>query len=100
MERIIPNVRQVLWYVLAGTRGGPTRISILKLLKDRPYNSNQLSTTLKLDYKTIQHHLKVLEENRLIITEERKYGKMFFLSPMLEQSIEMFEEIAEKLKVV
>lgn len=97
--RIVPNIKNVLWYVLAGTRGGPTRIKILKLLKERPYNSNQLSTVLEMDYKTVQHHLKVLEENRLITTGERTYGKMYFLSQIFEQSIEIFEEIVNKIKV-
>ncbi len=96
----MPNLKRVLWYVLAGTKGGITRIKILNLLKDRPYNSNQLSAAMGMDYKTIQHHLRVLEENRLIMTEERKYGKMFFLSPLFEQSIDIFEEIVQKMKVV
>jgi DNA-binding transcriptional ArsR family regulator len=96
---IVPNLKNVLWYVLAGTKGGPTRIKILKLLKERPYNSNQLSTVLKMDYKTVQHHLKVLEENRMITTGEEKYGKMYFLSQIFEQSSEVFEEISNKIKV-
>ena len=80
---VIPNIKNVLWYVLAGTRGGPTRIRILKLLKERPYNSNQISTVLKMDYKTVQHHLRVLEENRLITTGDMKYGKMYFVKGLL-----------------
>ena len=98
-ERIISNIKHVLWYVLAGTKGGPTRIGILKLLKERPYNSNQLSAVMGMDYKTIQHHLRVLEENRLITTEDRKYGKMYFVTQLFEQSKDVFEEIMNKVQV-
>jgi len=97
---IVPNIKNVLWYVLAGTKGGPTRIKILKLLKERPYNSNQLSAVMKMDYKTVQHHLRVLEENRLITNGDEKYGKMYFTTQIFEQSNEIFQEIADKLQVV
>lgn len=98
MNGYIANLSRVLWYVLAGTRGGITRIKILKLLKRRPYNINQLSEELKMDYKTVQHHIKILEDNRIIVSEEKKYGTMYFPSQVFEQSSEVFEEIIEKMK--
>lgn len=80
-----------------GTRGGPTRIKIVDLIKDRPYNVNQLSTEIKMDYKTVQHHIKILEDNKIIVPEEKKYGTMYFHSQMFEQSIDIFNEIKQKI---
>jgi len=35
-------------------------------LLDQPYNTHQLSKELDLDYKAIQHHMKVLEKNNMV----------------------------------
>jgi DNA-binding transcriptional ArsR family regulator len=91
------TLKHSLWNVLAGSRGGITRIHILELLKERPYNINQLHDKLKMDYKTIQHHIKVLlEENIITTSEKKKYGSMYFLTPLLEKNIELFDEILVK----
>ncbi len=92
------HLRRVLWYVLAGTRGGLMRIRIIELIKDRPYNANQIKEALKVDYKTVQHHLKVLVENRILTTsEEKKYGSVYFLSPLVEKNVRIIDEIRTKL---
>jgi predicted transcriptional regulator len=92
------NLKRLLWYLFAGMKGGPTRVRMLKLILKRPYNINQIGKELHLDYKTVQHHIKVLEENRLIMAEDKKYGKIFFPTPIMEQNIKTFEEISEKIK--
>jgi DNA-binding transcriptional ArsR family regulator len=92
-----PNAKRLFWYLLAGTRGGITRIKILILLRERPYNTNQLSEALGLDYKAIQHHLNVLEKNNLVTRQGEKYGVLFFISNYLEVNIETFDEICNKI---
>ncbi len=42
-------LKRLLWYLLGGTRGGPTRAEILKTLRDRPLNANQLAEALRVD---------------------------------------------------
>ena len=92
------SFKRSLWNILAGTRGGITRISIIELLRDRPYNVNQLHEKLNLDYKTIQHHIRVLSGVNAITTEEKgKYGSMYFLSPTLENNIYLLDEILAKV---
>ncbi len=91
------SLKHTLWHVLAGTRGGVTRIHLLLLLRERPYNVNQLHDKLHLDYKTIQHHIRVLINEKIIITDdEKKYGSMYFISPLLEKNIHIFDEIIDK----
>lgn len=94
---MLDNYKRILWYVFATTRGGPTRIKILELLSERPYNMNQLSTKLGADYKTIQHHIKILDNNKVIVADEKKYGTIYFPSQYFEQTRATFDEIKSKL---
>ena len=93
-------MKRVLWYLIAGSRGGTNRARIIKALHDRPYNVNQLSLELDLDYKTIQHHIKVLEDHNILVnsTEEKKYGAMIFLSNRMEENYPIFLDILSKMK--
>jgi DNA-binding transcriptional ArsR family regulator len=91
------NFGRILWYVFATSKGGPTRIRIVDLLDKRPYNMHQISKELKLDYKTVQHHIKVLEENRVITAEEKKYGTIYFPSGLFDGVKDIFKEIKNKV---
>ena len=93
-----PHAKRLLWFVFAGSRGGLNRLKIMKILKDKPSNINQLATELEFDYKAIQHHIKVLEKNNLITKEGEKYGITYFISTFLEVNMEAFDEIVEKLE--
>ena len=92
-----PDAKRLLWFVFAGSRGGLNRLRIISSLKVKPLNMNQLAKELDLDYKAIQHHIKVLEKNNLITKIGEKYGVTFFISTFLEVNMETFEEIATKL---
>ena len=92
-----PQVKRLLWFVFAGSRGGLNRLRIISTLKEKPMNTNQLANELGLDYKAIQHHINVLEKNNLISKEGEKYGVTFFVSTFLEVNMEIFNEIADKL---
>ena len=84
-------------WLIAGTRGGPTRAKIIEALKETPQNANQLATLLKMDYKTMRHHLDVLVKNRIIISMGDRYGETYFLSQTLEDNYSVFEEIVKKI---
>jgi predicted transcriptional regulator len=92
-----PDAKRLLWFIFAGSRGGLNRLRIISSLKEKPLNTNQLAKELGLDYKAIQHHIKVLEKNNLITKIGEKYGVTFFISTFLEVNMETFEEIATKL---
>ena len=92
-----PDAKRLLWFVFAGSRGGLNRLRIISSLKEKPLNTNQLAKELDLDYKAIQHHIKVLEKNNLITKIGEKYGVIFFISTFLEVNMKTFEEIATKL---
>ena len=87
-------MKNLLWYLIAGTKGGETRGRIIEFLKDTPSNANQLSEKLNLDYKTIRHHLGVLEKNKITTAVNKgEYGAVYFLSDEMQANINLFGEI-------
>jgi len=74
------TTKRLLWWLIAGTRGGVNRARILLRLHERPYNANQLAELLKLDYKTVRHHLGYLMKHEVIVQQGEGYGSVFFLA--------------------
>ena len=91
------SLKYLLGWLIAGTRGGPTRAKIIEALKETPQNANQLATMLKMDYKTMRHHLEVLEKNKIITSVGDRYGATYFLTQTMEENYAMFEEIMKKI---
>lgn len=80
--------RRLIYWLFAGSRGGPMRFEILKSLKKKPMNPRQLSIFVGADYKTMQHHLKILYENRFLEMQGKGYGSVYFLSEETEKEWE------------
>ena len=93
----VRQLKYLLGWLIAGTRGGLTRAKIIETLQENPQNANQLATNLKMDYRTIRHHLNILEKNKLITSTGNGYGVTYFLSLDLEENYGLFEEIVNKL---
>lgn len=93
-----PYAKKLLWFVFAGLRGGINRLKIVNLLKQQPYNANQIAKEMNLDYKAITHHIRVLEKNNIITKMGEKYNVTFFISIFLEVNMESYNEIAKKLE--
>ena len=86
-------VSQYWW--LFGRIGGNTRIKIVNLLSERPYNANQLSNMIDMSYRNIKHHLKILNEACIVVeNSDQKYGKIFVLNSEFNQKI--FDDIIKK----
>jgi len=91
-------LKRLLWYLFAGTRGGPSRAEIIRAIQNRPSNANQLAQILRVDYKTIQHHVRVLVENGLIVPSDKgTYGAVLFLTPKMEEALPILDEIWSKI---
>jgi DNA-binding transcriptional ArsR family regulator len=91
------QTRKLLFYLFTSTRGGFTRLRIIIHLLEKPYNTHQLAQKLDLDYKAVQHHMKVLEKNNMISKIGEKYGAIFHLSNFLEMNINALDEAIDKL---
>ena len=91
------HVKRIIWWLLVGSKGGMNRALIIKALKERPYNANQLAELLNLDYKTVRHHLKILQDNGVIESAGDKYGVVYFLSAHMEREYEIFEDFLNRM---
>ncbi len=94
-----PETKLMFWFLFASTRGAVTRIRIIKLLQNRPYNANQISKELSLDYKAVKHHLKILENNNLLGKFEVNYGAAYYLTTLFEENQVVFDEIAARMNL-
>ena len=87
-------MKNLLWYLVAGTKGGETRGKIIELLDKNPSNANKIAEMLNLDYKTIRHHLRVLEKNNIITSVNKgSYGAVYFLTEIMKSNLSTFNEI-------
>ena len=87
-------MKNLIWYIFAATRGGEMRAKIISSIIKKPRNANQLAKDLKVDYKTIKHHLRVLYENRMVIAVNKEsYGAVYFISSLMEENMNTFKEI-------
>lgn len=93
-----PHSKRLFWFLFAGSRGGLNRLKLVSAIKKNPLNANQLAKELGLDYKAIQHHIRVLEKNNIITKVGEKYGVTYFISNFLEANMESFNEIVGKLE--
>jgi len=70
----------------------------MSVLRKRPINTNQLAIELGVDYKSVQHHLKILQGNNLVKKMGNKYDVKYCVSQLFENSEFVFDEIVDKLK--
>jgi DNA-binding transcriptional ArsR family regulator len=92
------DTRKLLLYLFTGTKGGYTRLKVVMNLEAKPSNTHQLSLALGLDYKAVQHHMRVLEKNNLVTKVGEKYGAIFHLSNFLEINIGALGEVIDRLE--
>jgi DNA-binding transcriptional ArsR family regulator len=91
------SMKRVIWWLIVGTKGGVNRARIIRALNERPSNANQLTELLGLDYKTVRHHLKVLQDNKIITAAGDRYGTVYFLSSCMEEEYEVFKDHLDKM---
>lgn len=87
---------KMLWWLIGGTRGGKNRLRIIMTLDEQPKNANTIAETLDLDYKTVTHHLDLMEENNVIETIGEGYGKNYMLTEQMEENLDQLEEVKEQ----
>lgn len=92
-----PRFKMILWFIIAGTRGGVNRAKILNLIKDTPMNANKIAKVLNLDHKTVIHHVQILSKNDLVVKAQKDYGAEYKLSQIMQKNQKVLEEIVEKI---
>ena len=90
----------VFWVLFVGSRGAANRIRIMSVLRKRPSNRNQLATELGMDYKGIEHHIKVLERSYLVKKIRNQHGLIYYVSALFENSEAVFDEIVDRFRLI
>ncbi len=94
-----PHMNKLLSSVFTGMSGRYTRMRIICAITEQPMNARGLSKKLELDYKTIQHNIKVLESNSLIDREGEGYGDMFFPSDLITSNLPTLYKVIRKVEI-
>jgi DNA-binding transcriptional ArsR family regulator len=90
-------MNDLFYWLFIGTKGGINRIKIVKLLYENPYNAKNISDKLELNYKTVRHHLRLLEEHDIVTTPPGiRYGAVYFLTEEMKENYDLLEKIQEK----
>ena len=96
--KVDKHMDKIFSSVFTGMSGRYTRLRIICAITGDPMNSMQLSKQLKLDYKTIQHNVEVLEKNNLIIRKGEGYGDMFFPSELISSNLPTLYSVIRKVE--
>jgi predicted transcriptional regulator len=91
-------MEKALWYLLTATRGGENRVRLIRALSERPRNANKLAEELDVSYKTVRHHLDMLEDHGIVESGGNDYGKLYFLTDRFEQNRETFERVTDHME--
>ena len=84
----------MLHYLFLASRGGAMRWRIIEALAEAPRNMNQLAAALAVNYKTIQHHVRILEQNEVLVASKTSsYGAVYFLTARMEAHLAIFRNI-------
>ena len=84
--------RLLVRWLIEGSRGGVTRARILSLLLNSPLNPHQIARKLGMNYRSVIHHLELLERNGIVQRIGRGYGAPYTLS----ETAVSYEEILRK----
>ncbi|WP_449462873.1 winged helix-turn-helix domain-containing protein [Tardisphaera miroshnichenkoae] len=86
----------MFWWIFVGSRGGKMRLKIVESLMQSPANANQLAQKLGVNYRTIEHHLRVLESNGIVKSEGPRYGLTFFATDSLRANYPLIRRLLEE----
>ena len=84
--------------LIIGREGGETTTLIIDKILAEPYNKNQLSNTLKLDYNTITHHHKIMKNHDYVMEIKFENIKFYHPSDKLIKSLKEYYIIKEHMK--
>ena len=84
--------------VFTGMSGRFTRMRIICAINETPMNVQQLAEALELDYKTVQHNIRVLEKNNFIERQGDGYGDIFFLSELISSNLPTLYKVIRRVE--
>ncbi len=96
--KVDQHMKKLFSSVFTGMGGRYTRLRIICAITEESINILKLSKKLNLDYKTVQHNIKVMEENNFIVREGTGYGDMFFVSELISSNLPTLYYVIRKVE--
>lgn len=87
------KLKKELINLILGRKGGKTTIRIIDKLLIQPYNINQLSKELNLNYNTIKYHIGLILKSEFVVPGEAKYGCLYYPADKLKKNLKEYEQI-------
>ena len=94
-----PHMEELFSSVFTGMSGRYTRMRIICAITEQPMNTLGISKKLNLDYKTIQHNLKVLESNNFVVRKGEGYGDIFFTSDLISSNLHTLYKVIKQVEI-
>ncbi len=91
------QTKKLFCFLFVHSRGRTNRIRIMSVLRKTPRNRNQLAIELGMEYKLVQHHIKILEKNNLVKKIGKPYGVTYYISELFINNEIVFDEIVDIL---
>ena len=85
-------------FSLISKKGGPTRLKIINELYKSPQNRNELSKKLKIQYRTVIHHMNILLDENIVEKENKKYGRLYFLTEYMYDNEDKFRKFEKQME--
>lgn len=64
----------------------PTRLSIMRELMQGSQEVKELNEEIKIDQSLLSHHLQVLRESGLVVSERKGKGVLYGLAPAIKSA--------------
>ena len=91
------QTKKMFCLLFVSSKGGTNRIRIMLALRKTPRNRFQLTIELGMEYKLVQHHIKILEKNNLVKKIGKPYGVTYYISELFINNEIVFDEIIDRL---
>ena len=82
-------------FVLTGTRGGETRLSVLETINDHAQNTHHRAETMDVSQPTLDHHLTTLRTNGLIEKQGAHSKAAYQITPQTRADWDDIEQLLE-----
>lgn len=89
---------EILEDIILKRKGGKTSLKIIHLLLDTPCNINQIAKIMNINYSTVNYHVKVLVENKILVKKSEGYGALYMVSSSLRKNMEQYNNVKRELE--
>ncbi|WP_420544457.1 ArsR/SmtB family transcription factor [Nitrosopumilus sp.] len=96
--KIDKHANEIFSSVFTGMGGRYTRLRILCEIVGSSLNTLDIAKKLRIDYKTVQYNLEILENHNLVVRKGSGYGDVFTPSEIVKSNLPTLYEVIRKVE--